>query len=282
MVPYEIVYVNTPLEAKTYVDQGYEPIGFPSISGYVSSKVTKDNPGFLGNLADIACFYFWVHIDKYVVTGLPKAEFCFAILAFSGAINRDRKIASVTKMKSQETSSVDLLHYPYNRKALFEMNGSNQASYDGWLIALEAGTKAFGTPKLTLDDRLALFIFEWRRKIHAKSTIVEKTNSIAFVLSDSPEFHYWHQFSTIVVQYRPGAKSVTLSGSRSIDFRSNKKSLLDLTQNNGMEKLYPILDKELGVQGSTGSWYLGSSPNGTLVTFDQAKAIFEAIKSEIT
>ncbi|RMG42358.1 MAG: hypothetical protein D6719_06520 [Candidatus Dadabacteria bacterium] len=285
----DLRYAATLEQAFEYRNRGYEPVECSFGDTSVVGPLKLDHHGVYSEeepvsvkAARIAMQPDFKPVTRFVVTGLPDPDAVYALLVLSGNLEPDLNIAKAIAELDIDPVGINRTAEPYIRNAIFEMKQIASLDIEGYKQAINAGLTAFKPGEIPEELKQSALLFEELREVEAKDAIKEIKNDVAFVVSDAASRDIWHRDASLVVQYKPGQKVVTVSGcSEAAAKRLGKKSVYELLGDRGFDNFYSEIDAILGVSGSGGRSDIGGTPRGEHVNEESARKIFEALLKKI-
>lgn len=279
-------HVSTKEAAEALRDQGYEPVECSFGRFSVVGTLKLDHHGALANeepvsikAAKIAMLPGFRPLSKFVLTGLPDGDSVYAVLVLSGQIVPDLKIAAAIAELDLDPIGINRLKGVYIREVAFQMNGVPSHCVRGVEDALVSGVRAFDGRGIPKPIEAQARRFEAERQRLAVADISDRKSDCILVNSDSPGRDVWHKYGSILVQFKPSQRVITVSGcsERAADFL-HRRSVYSIFGPTGFDALYPEMDKILG-PGSGGRPDIGGSPRGCRYSFEDALKVYELVKA---
>ena len=215
--------------------------------------------------------------NQFVVTGTPDCDQIYAIAALSGLIpvNMDDAIAiaeiDIDPIGRDKTSERYLPILMFEQRTQ-HLTNCLESSYTalGELIRIFSG-------KYHRSDIDEAINKEKLRKIDMVKKL-EYTNCgrVGLAVSEVKGFDAWYKDASIVVQYNPKKKTITIGLCTKREYPSCKASGLDLLGPKGLDMVWPVLNERI-MQGFGGRIDVGGSPRNVEVTYEQAKQAYEII-----
>lgn len=281
----DIRYGSSAAAIEEVLGAGYEPVECSFGGTSIVGKYKLDHHGKLSSeepvsvkAARLALEPGFEPLHKFAVTGMADGDATYAILALSQTITPSIEIAAGLAELDMDPIGIDRTVHPYIREVIFEMNGIPELSKEGFYNALAAGATAFDGGPLSQDLRDSGIEYERKRLERGREAIKDIANDVALVEFDGPSRDVWHQYASLVVQYKPTQSVITISScSPRAAGRLGKKSAFDIFGAGGLGEFYPVLDRVLGSAGSGGRPDIGGSPRGVETTWSDAVRVFECL-----
>jgi len=281
-----LVYANSPIEAKEYVEKGYEPVECSFGNSSIVGPCVLDHHGEYSDeepvsikAAKIALQSNFSPYTRWVVTGMPDSDAIYTILVLSGLIIPDMEIATCIGELDLDPIGIDRTRGGYLRDVLFQSTGPKTNSQQGFIDACNVGMAVFNPGQMSnalLDSAVE---YEITRIQNARGAMKQLSScGIMLVESSDASRDVWHAIAPLVVQFKPHQQVITFSGcSLAGANRLQVKSIFDVLGPSGLTALYPVLGLLLGGECG-GRPDIGGSPRGLTMSFHKAEQTYRFLE----
>lgn len=278
----KIEYTSKWEEAEELSKKGYEPVECAFGDKSVVGKFVLDHHGRYSNEDAVSVKAAKLAIEgkrhhEFVVTGTPDCDQIYAIAALSGLIPISMDDAEAIAEIDVDPIGRDKTLERYLPILMFEQRtqgllNCRESSY----TALGELVRIFNREYHSSDIDEAIKKETFRIRDMMKKLEYTNRGKIGLAVSEVRGFAEWYKDSSIVVQYDPKRKKITIGLCPKKNYSHCKTSGIDLLGPKGLEMILPVLNKMI-MEGFGGKRDIIGSPRDVEMTYEQAKQIYDDI-----